>query len=192
MTEERDWSLPTVTALLTSRFQDRLEFVWTGEEWERSVRRTDMHRHGQAGWLGIVTGMLLCVGLASPVSAQVTTGLRAGLSLDPDQFFFGGHIETAPLTDRVYFRPNIEVGVGDGTLVALNFEFVYKFPARQQWQFYAGAGPALNIVSNGDSDTEGGFNILIGAEQSSGLLFEFKVGAAGGPDVKFAVGYTFR
>ena len=152
-----------------------------------------MLRHGVSVWLSIAMGMLLWGVFATPAFAQVTPGLRAGLSLDPDQFYIGGHIETMPLVDRLHFRPNIEAGFGDDkTLVALNFEFVYRFPSRQQWQLYAGAGPALNIVSNGESDTAGGFNILIGAEQRDGLFFELKIGAADSPGAKFAVGYAFH
>ena len=40
-------------------------------------------------------------------------GVRAGVSVDPDQFYFGGHYETGELIDRLYLRPNLEVGVGD-------------------------------------------------------------------------------
>ena len=43
-----------------------------------------------------------------------------------------------------------------------------------------------------DSETEAGLNILIGAEQSRGLMFEFKIGAIDSPDFKFGVGWTFR
>ena len=42
---------------------------------------------------------------------QAQAGVRAGVSVDPDQFYFGGHIETTPLVDRLRFRPNVEVGV---------------------------------------------------------------------------------
>lgn len=131
--------------------------------------------------------------LAVPAAAQ-TTGVRAGVSLDPDQFYFGGHVETAPLVDRVHFRPNIEVGIGDGaTLIALNFEFAYVFPARQAWRLYVGAGPALNIIdTDRDTEAEGGFNILLGAMHRDGLFVEFKVGALDSPGLKFGVGYTFR
>ena len=60
--------------------------------------------------------------------------IRAGISVDPDQFFVGGHYETGPLVDRLHFKPNIEVGFGDDiTLVGVNFEFVYKFLTRQGW-----------------------------------------------------------
>src|SRR5262245_48972653 len=96
----------------------------------------------------LFTLALLCAAIvcaASPASAQ-TFGIRAGVSADPDQFYFGGHLETRPLVDRLHFRPNVEVGVGnDVTLVAVNFELAYKFRAQRAWTPYAGAGPALNL-----------------------------------------------
>ena len=132
---------------------------------------------------------------AMPAQAQ-DAGVRGGLSLDPDQFYFGGHLETSPLVNRVHFRPNVEVGIGeDVMLIAANMEFVYKFPRRGGWGFYAGAGPALNIImidESDDSEMEGGFNVLLGAENSRGLFFEFKIGALDSPDLKFGVGYTWR
>ena len=129
-----------------------------------------------------------------PASAQ-DAGIRGGISVDPDQFYFGGHIETSPLVDRLYFRPNLEVGVGDDLmLIAANMEFVYKFMRRSGWGIYAGGGPALNIymVDDADSEMDAGFNVLVGAESSRGLFFEFKVGAIDSPDFKFGVGYTWR
>ena len=84
-----------------------------------------------------VCGLLLWV----PANAQ-TFGVQAGVSLEPNQFYFGGHVETPPLADLVHFRPNIEIGLGDAvTLVGLNFEFVYRFRTRRPWGFYAGGGP---------------------------------------------------
>jgi len=116
--------------------------------------------------------------------------------MDPDQFYFGGHLETAPLVDRLYFRPNVEVGFGDDiTAIAANMEFVYKFPNRRGWGVYAGGGPALNVyMFDGvdDSDTDAGLNLLVGVESSRGLFFEFKIGAMDSPDFKFGVGWTFR
>jgi len=133
--------------------------------------------------------------LTAPAAAQ-NGGLRAGLSVDPDQFYFGGHLETSPLVDRLYFRPNVEVGFGDDlTLIGANMEFVYKFPNRRGWGFYAGGGPALNIYvvdTADDSDTDAGLNLLLGVENSRGLFFEFKMGVVDSPDFKFGVGWTFR
>jgi len=133
--------------------------------------------------------------LASSASAQ-DGGLRGGLTVDPDQFYFGGHLETPPLIDRLYFRPNVEVGFGDDlTLIGANMEFVYKFPSRGGWGIYAGGGPALNVYmvdDADDSDTDAGLNLLVGVENSRGLFFEFKMGAVDSPDFKFGVGWTFR
>lgn len=138
--------------------------------------------------------------LLPAVAAAQGPGIRGGVSIDPDQFYFGGHFETGELVDGVHFRPNVEAGLGnDLTLVALNFEFVYKFPRRNGWRIYAGGGPGVNFYSfdrgpNRDRDTESeaGLNFLIGVEQSSGLFFEFKVGALDSPELKFGVGWTFK
>ena len=49
-----------------------------------------------------VTALSFLLGLAmfsTPAAAQ-DAGIRGGLSIDPDQFYFGGHIETSPLLDR--------------------------------------------------------------------------------------------
>ena len=95
-----------------------------------------------------VTGLSFVLGLvllsSTPVAAQ-DAGVRGGLSIDPDQFYFGGHLETSPLVDRLYFRPNVEVGIGDDlTLIAANMEFVYKFTTRRAWNLYAGVAIVPN------------------------------------------------
>jgi hypothetical protein len=147
-------------------------------------------------WL---TGVSFLLGLVlfspAPASAQ-NAGIRGGISVDPDQIYFGGHLETSPLIDQLYFRPNVEVGFGDSeTLIGANMEFIYKFANRRPWALYAGGGPALNVKMFDDidgSDTDAGFNVLVGAEQAKGLFFEFKIGVVDSPDFKFGVGWTFR
>jgi hypothetical protein len=147
----------------------------------------------------VLAGLFLAaIGCLAPASAsaQVDPGLRAGVSVDPDQFYVGGHLETGPLVERLVFRPNAEIGFGDDvTLVAINLEFAWKFASpRSPWNFYAGGGPAINLYQfegPGD-DTEAGVNLLAGIENRSGLFFEFKVGLADSPDFKFGVGFTFR
>jgi len=138
---------------------------------------------------------------AAPARAQGVGG-RVGASVDPDQFYFGAHFETTELADRLRFRPNVEVGVGDDlTLVALNFEFVYRLPpdaprlprSLAMWHLYVGGVPALNVVQfTNDTRSEGGFNGLIGLAHSSGLFAEAKLGALKSPNFKFAVGYTLH
>ena len=123
--------------------------------------------------------------LAAPAAAQTSSypyGFRAGASVEPDQFYFGAHVETNPLVENLHFRPNVEIGVGnDATLVGINFELAYKFPTSQLWRPYAAAGPALNIArAHGESDAGGGFNIALGVEHSGGLFADVKVGRRGG------------
>jgi hypothetical protein len=143
----------------------------------------------------IASGLIALASLVSAAPAIAQIGVRAGVSANPDQFFFGVHGETAPLVDRLRFRPNVEFGLGDDiTLVALNFEFAYSIPLRNTaWRLYLGGGPAANIYSfDNDTDVEPGFNILIGLQHSRGLFTEFKIGTIDSPDVKFMVGYVFR
>ena len=148
-----------------------------------------------------LTGLSILLGVvvfpATPALAQ-DGGIRGGISVDPDQFYFGGHLETGPLVERLHFRPNVEVGFGDDlTLIAANMEFVYKFSRTRGLNLYAGGGPALNVfmfdgAGDNDSETEAGFNVLVGAETPRGLFFEFKLGLIDSPELKFAVGYTWR
>jgi len=143
--------------------------------------------------LSLVVVAACSLSFAPDAHAQ-SVGVRAGVSVNPDQFYFGGHVETAPLVDRLTFRPNVEIGVGDNvTLVAFNFEFAYHFASTTTWNVYAGGGPALNLLRvRGDTDPGGGLNLLVGVQHSRGLFAEFKVGTVDSPDVKFGVGYAFR
>lgn len=137
----------------------------------------------------------IAIALAAPAHAQSKAGVRAGVSGDPDQFYFGGHIETKPLIDHLTFRPNVEVGLGDDiTLVTANIEFAYWIPIRNKpWSVYLGGGPALVIGDrHDDTDVGGGFNILVGVQHRKGLFTELKVGFADSPDIKFGVGYAFK
>jgi hypothetical protein len=141
---------------------------------------------------------IVVLGVPTWAAAQ-GPGVRGGASIDPDQFYVGVHYETEALADRVHFRPNVEAGFGnDLTLVAGNFDFVYKFPRRNGWSIYTGGGPAVNFYrfdrGNADdvTETEAGLNVLLGLEHSEGLFFEVKVGALDSPEIKFGIGWTFR
>lgn len=152
----------------------------------------------------VVASLLLAVPSAA---AQGAVGVKAGVSAEPDQFYFGLQFESDPLVDQLRFRPNLEVGIGDArTVVAVNVEFAYSIPLRARpWRVFLGAGPAFNVLrfnadeaSSGrgggredDTRVGGGFNILVGLAHRDGLFTEFKVGALDSPEVKFAVGYSF-
>jgi hypothetical protein len=132
--------------------------------------------------------------VSAPVAAQ-GVGVRAGVSGDPSQFYVGVHTEMGPVARQLWFRPNLEVGVGSGvTTTTVNLEFAYHLNVRRsQWHPYIGAGPALVISrDHGHSNTQGGFNILLGVQHERGFFTELKVGLADSPSVKFGVGYEFK
>lgn len=148
--------------------------------------------------LRMTLAVLVVVGAAAlPAQAQ-TFGLRGGASSSPDQFYFGVHADTSPIADRISFRPNVEVGVGDDvTLLAFNLEFVYRHALpSSSWTLLAGGGPAANYYSFdsgrfGGNDLGGGVNLLLGIEHSGGFFGEIKVGLIDSPSVKFGVGFSF-
>jgi hypothetical protein len=140
--------------------------------------------------------LVVCLLCASKANAQVSYGVRAGVSADPDQFVVGAHLETKPLIEHLTFRPNFEAGFGDNaTVLAFNFEFAYRIDLNKKpWWIYIGAGPAAvySHEDNGGSDFGGGFNILVGVQHRKGLFAEIKVGTIDSPDFKFMVGYAFK
>ncbi len=157
-----------------------------------------LRKRRPGSWLGATFWILV---LAPPLGAQGGAGVRGGASVDPDQFYFGGHLEAGPIVKQLWFRPNVEIGLGnDRTLIGINAEFAYFFPlSGSEWKLYAGAGPALNIIRfdegrlrRDNTEAEGGFNVLLGLAHRGGFLGEFKVGALHSPELKIGVGYTFR
>ena len=142
---------------------------------------------------------LIAVAAWASVAEAQGAGVRGGVSIDPDQVYFGAHYETGALVDRLHFRPNAEVGFGDDlTLIALNFEFVYKFPQRSGWQLYAGAGPAVNFYffdSPGDDDVSNrAGRQLPHRRRAAGraVLRSSRSAPSTAPSLKFGVGWTFR
>lgn len=131
-------------------------------------------------------------------------GPRLGLTVNPDQFHFGAHMDFGNFAQHVRFQPNVEVGLGDDlTLVTVNFEAAYRF--RETWDVwspYLGGGLGVNFASydteglDGDTSTDLGVSLLGGIEKglSSGDRFfvETKLGVVDeSPDVKVTVGWTF-
>ncbi len=139
--------------------------------------------------------MLVAAG-AAPASAQDGPGMRAGLSLDPDQLFVGGHYVTQPVTGMLRFQPNVEAGFGQNlTAIAFNGEFALWRKVNPDWHVYFGGGPSMNVYrysTRNKTDTGLGFNVVAGLRQRGGLFFEVKYGVGDSPAFKVAVGYTIR
>lgn len=157
-----------------------------------------MHTHFLRNWAALFVVMFVAL-WASPAEAQ-SFGVRAGASAEPDQFYFGVHADTPPIVERLSFRPNVELGVGDDTtLLAVNLELVYRIRLERssEWRVLVGAGPAANFYSydgnraRRDDELGGGLNVLLGIEHRHGFFGEVKVGLIDSPTLKFGVGFTF-
>jgi hypothetical protein len=153
----------------------------------------------------LVVAVVVAAAVPALADSQVRWGLRGGVTIDPDQAYFGAHLDAGEMFPHGHFVPNIEFGFGDHTtLIALNPELAYRFdPAPgSAWGFYAGGGLGVNFYSwdtgwhgHDGSDTQLGLNLLGGATRrmSGGneLFFEVKLGLADSPSGKIGVGVTF-
>ena len=134
---------------------------------------------------------LFMLGMAAPAFAGV--GLRAGLSLDPDDFLIGLHFKTQAIDQNVRFVPSVEAGFGDVTMIAGNADLHYVFNSDSKLAPYAGGGLTLNWFDNdGGSETDFGGSILGGISLTPKMFLEAKVGLGDVPDWKFIVGWNRR
>ena len=79
-------------------------------------------------------------------------GVRAGVGLDPEVITAGVHAKLGPFFNRnTFFRPNAEFAFGEvTTLVALNFEAVYRLPItprQSRWSVYVGEDQASTSLT---------------------------------------------
>jgi hypothetical protein len=129
-------------------------------------------------------------------------GPRLGMSLNPDQFHFGAHLDFGNFARHVRFQPNVELGFGDDVkLLTVNAEAAYRFSSHWDvWTPYLGGGFGANIKSydlaeHHDSQTDLGVNLLGGIEKglSNGDRFfiEGKFSLNDVPDAKITIGWTF-
>ena len=173
---------------------------------------------------GIIAITLLALRIPVVANADPLTktgwrgwGPRVGLTFNPDQVHFGGHIDFGNFAEHIRLQPNVEIGFGDDlTLIALNFEGAYRFQSRWDvWTPYVGGGLGINLVSSNndgvnpaenlaagvthteadDSRTDLGLNLLGGIEKGlkngSRFFLERKLGLADSPDFKITAGWTF-
>jgi hypothetical protein len=128
-------------------------------------------------------------------------GPRLGMTVNPDQFHFGGHIDFGDLAENLLMLPNLEIGIGDNlTTIAPTFELDYRFrPDWGAWTPYLGGGigPVFYSYKNGGNWSELGLYLQFGlgkgsSHSESGHFFvEGKLGLADAPDFKATVGWTF-
>ena len=148
-------------------------------------------------------GLLAAIALLSSATAFADSGfglrgwgIRGGLSVDPDQFFVGGHLDFGEFVENVHFRPNVTAGFGDHiTIISINPDVFYTFPVEDIGALYVGGLFAFQWLDYEyeylDTDTEVGLHAIAGLElATTPLFFELNVGIDDAPDLKAAVGYT--
>jgi hypothetical protein len=132
-------------------------------------------------------------------------GLRAGISMNPDQFHGGVFADMGRLIDKVRLRPSFELGWGNGVFLgAANADALYFFSPRS-WRPYAGGGLGVNFieVTNGVGEGRGleiepVLNLVGGVEwgkskegASGRYLLEGRLGLGETPDFKLSFGLRF-
>jgi hypothetical protein len=145
--------------------------------------------------------MALAIGV-TPALANTSGGIRAGLSVDPDQFVFGGQLNFDPIGKNVYIVPSAELGLGDDvTTLAFNGDVQYRFHVSQGSSVRPYAGGGLTILwfdqdGPGDSDTNVGVNVLggifFGEAHGNPMFVDVKLDLSDElPDWKFMFGVNF-
>jgi hypothetical protein len=128
-------------------------------------------------------------------------GPRVGITFNPDQVHFGGHIDFGDLAPNLMMLVNLEIGFGnDLTTVAPTFEVDYRF--HEDWGVWTpylggGLGPVFYSHDKGGSSSnlgayiQGGIGKGSAGSQSGHFFIEGKLGLSDAPDFKTTVGWTF-
>lgn len=154
-------------------------------------------------WAVALALLLPALAAAAP-TVVVDPGVRAGLSISPDQFVFGGQLSFRNLAPDVTFDPSLELGLGDDvTVIAFNLDALYHMHlAGSEWRPYAGGGLGLVSVSwdeapgvRDDSENEIGLNAVLGfrvpTRSGQHWFTEMRVGIGDLPDLKVVGGFSF-
>jgi hypothetical protein len=161
-----------------------------------------------------VLAVLLLVIPAAELLAQeeagpgVSFGVRAGATIDPDQFHVGFHVDLGQAAPRLRIRPGAEIGFGSGRTTFLgNIDALYVASQSRSTNILVGGGLGLG-AEWGDRGKDGGLfgAALIGAvewgarptphvAQAAGsflrYLLELRIGLGDVPAAKVTVALQF-
>jgi len=149
---------------------------------------------------------LLSLSSLTAVAGQRSAGFhgigpRVGMTMNPDQIHFGGHIDFGDLAPNLMMLTNLEIGFGDNiTTVAPSFELDYRF--HEDWGVWTpylggGIGPIFYSWKHDGSSSDFGAYMQFGigkgsaGNQSGHFFIEGKLGLGDAPDFKATVGWTF-
>ncbi len=131
-------------------------------------------------------------------------GPRGGVSFDPDQFFFGAHLDLGEFAPGWHFMPYADLGFGDDvTIFSIDPDITYHFPVQDVGTLYVGGLLVVEVLHYDyddrfghhydHTDSEAGVHAVFGLDlEEAPVLFDVAIGLTDEvPDVKLAVGYTF-
>jgi hypothetical protein len=148
--------------------------------------------------------LLLPVAVPAAPVVSADPGVRAGLSISPDQFVFGGQLSFRGLAPDWTFDPAMEIGLGDDvTTVAFDLDALYHLRlSGSDWAPYVGGGLGLVSISRDgkpgvrdDTDNDIGLNAVIGfrvpTRSGQHWFTEMRIGIGDLPDLKVVGGFSF-
>ena len=153
-------------------------------------------------WLSLLLLVMFAPAVAQADIVFEGWGPRLGLSVDPDQFHIGVHVNLGEFVPNLRFQPNAELGFGDHIfLLLISGETFYLFDVRNaNFRPYAGGELSLAYwrvdTRHGDDDDlelglspVGGFELPF-SDRIMGFV-ELKLGIADVPDFRVTVGIYF-
>ena len=154
-------------------------------------------------WAAALVLLLPALAPAAP-AVTIDPGVRAGLSISPDQFVVGGQLSFQNLAPDWTFDPSLELGLGDDvTVIAFNLDALYHLRlSGSDWRPYVGGGLGLASASwddprglHDDTDNDVGLNVVLGfrvpTRAGQHWFTEMRLGVADLPDLKVVGGFFF-
>lgn len=140
-------------------------------------------------WLVVLFAVAMLCGSAEANIGFEGWGIRGGLSVDPDQFDVGAHLNLGEFMHNWRFQPNLELGFGDDVfLLLINGESFYLFDiAGSNFKPYVGGELSLVYwrVDHPRGDTD---DLELGLSPVGGLEFPFSKRLMGFLEIKFGFG----
>jgi len=143
--------------------------------------------------IGLIALVVPCAAEAASSGPTFTHfGPQFGFGIDPDQFMVGGQFVIGDFHPRWTINPSVQIGFGDQTIGAVNFDGYYHFAVRNSSATpYAGGGFGLSF---GDPGTDVGLNLVGGLGFPAGrqkMFTEIRIGVGDITAFKGVIGWNF-
>ena len=146
--------------------------------------------------------LVICVAgavlIASTIDARARgsrdgLGMRAGMSVGPDQFLIGAQGEFGPIVASSFLVPSLDFGLDDQTTFTANIDLRwYLLPLPETGiYFYGSAGPTVVLSPNTDIGLSLTAGVHIPMKNQRRYNMELRFGFGDIPDVKIVAALMF-